>query len=128
LLGIVGTKQAPPEQVPEAQTVPQVPQLFGSVSGSVQPAPQAVCPAAQEVLHWLLEQTNPLEQTFPQAPQLSGSLTSAEHPDEHATVPAGQPVPPPVVVPGSEAPPQPAARETNRVPRKEVTKERMKGS
>jgi hypothetical protein len=66
--------QAPFEQVaPLEQTLPQLPQLFGSVRVLVQPVPvQKVWPFAH-LQTWLV-QVVPAGQTLPHLPQLFGSL------------------------------------------------------
>jgi hypothetical protein len=67
--------QTPEEQIrPALQTVPQAPQLLGSVCSFVQVPLQFVCPEPHEdPLQVPLTQGWALAQAVPQAPQLEGS-------------------------------------------------------
>jgi hypothetical protein len=72
-----GVEHVPPEQLaPLAQTLPQLPQLSGSMSVFVQPEGQEVSPAMQVLggTQVAPTQLSPLGQTDPQPPQLSGSV------------------------------------------------------
>ena len=72
--GLQGT-QAPPEQIVlPPQTIPQAPQLFGSLPVSTQLPLQAFCVPGQLMTHDPEEHTSPLAQACPQVPQFAGSV------------------------------------------------------
>ena len=92
---IGGALQIPPSQTPSGQTLPQAPQLFGSLLRSMQKPlhstrgetqPRLICgqtPLAQ----------TPSGQTLPQPPQLFGSLLMSTHPPPpQSTVGRTQPI------------------------------------
>ena len=82
--------QTPAEQTcPLGQTLPQEPQLLGSVASVVQPLAQRVWPAEQEGPQTPLVQT-PLEQITPQRPQLLGSKVTTVQTPLQQVVPLGQ--------------------------------------
>jgi hypothetical protein len=86
-IGQVTWPHFPPEQVsPDGQTVPQVPQFFGSADGLVQTPLQQV--------RWIGLPFGPgMVHEFPQAPQLFGSLcvSTATQPLAEQHWPLGQP-------------------------------------
>jgi hypothetical protein len=80
------------------QTMPQKPQLFGSLSGSEQPVAQHSCsvehagPPLQVPEHMLLMHFDPVAQTLPQKPQLFGSLVVSMQVVPQHIPPFGQPL------------------------------------
>lgn len=100
--------QPPPEeelsqtlavQLPDGQTLSQLPQLEGSLVVSVQPVGQEVWPPVHEpveLLHMLFVQL-PAPHALPQAPQLFGSaVMSVQTPPQEICAPEQPPVPVPV--------------------------------
>jgi hypothetical protein len=90
----LGQPQLPPAQTcPAGQTLPQVPQLFGSLAVVTQAPPQEVWPEAQVLLQRPPVQTWPSAQTMPHRPQWPGSLARFAHwgGEPHETLPTGQP-------------------------------------
>jgi hypothetical protein len=97
------TEQTPPPHAwPDAQTIPALPPLApqpsvapqwpASVIGSTQLRLHATCPAAQVVVHWLLEHTCPAGHALPHIPQFPTSEASVTHEPEQTLWPIGQPV------------------------------------
>jgi hypothetical protein len=91
-------------------TVPQAPQLFGSLVGSTQAPPHRISPGghvvALLVLHAPLEQLWPVPQARPQALQLAGSLLRSVHiPVQHAWLPGQFPPAPQVQLPKTQLSP-----------------------
>ena len=78
---------------PAAQTVPQVPQLAGSMRVSTQaaviPEPQRESGEAQSSTHALATHTLPVGQRVPQPPQWSRSVLVDTHALPHTAWPAG---------------------------------------
>ncbi len=66
--------QTPLRQTPLVQTLPQRPQLLGSLSGFVQAVPQSCCPWLQGFTHWPEVQVWFGPHWLPQLPQLAGSV------------------------------------------------------
>lgn len=84
--------QVPSEQAnPETQTLPQLPQLAGSVCVLTQTLLQLVWPAAHETTQLPPRHEVPPGQTWPQVPQLSLSLTALTQLVPHKICPEGQP-------------------------------------
>jgi len=75
--------------VPPLQTLPQPPQLLGSLAVGMQLPPQSAVPLGQAQVPPL--QLAPKEQTFPHAPQLSKLLRVSTHDEPHC-LSAPQPV------------------------------------
>ena len=75
-LQLVLTMQAPALQVPVPQSLPQVPQLSGSLRVSTHRSPHSVSPEGQ--MHSPSTQATPAGQDVPQAPQLRGSMARSE--------------------------------------------------
>src|SRR5688572_19565294 len=72
-------EQIPPSQTPPSgQTLPQAPQLFGSLLRSAHRSTHSTKGSTQPRLAWAKEQVPPSQtpsgQTFPHAPQLFASL------------------------------------------------------
>ncbi len=70
-------EQVPPSQTPSGQTVPQPPQLFGSLLRSAHRSTHSTKGSTQPRLTWARAQVPPSQapsQTVPHAPQLFGSL------------------------------------------------------
>ncbi len=96
-----GVHMLPTHASPDGQTVPQLPQLLGSLVVSVHPVMQHDCPGAQVapplhpvIVQLLSKHVVPGGQARPQPPQLSMSLVVSVHPDvQHDRVPvhAGPP-------------------------------------
>src|SRR5580692_7138374 len=97
---------------PVAHTLPQAPQLFGSLCVSAQEVPHNVVPPPHDVAHVPCEQTVPLPQTFPHAPQLLLSVWGLEHVDPHWTLGAGHDDEEPSGLPPLLLPHAPAAEAT----------------
>jgi hypothetical protein len=100
----------PPLHVSVApHTLPQRPQLFVSVSVSMQAPPQAVCPAGQSGTQVLIEQRSRAAQARPQAPQLVMLEVVSTHAPPQRIWPAAQgalQVPALQVSPAAQARPQ----------------------
>jgi hypothetical protein len=72
---------------PDGQTLPHLPQLFGSDCVSRQVWPHSVVPPPHVSAQAPFEQTLPPLHALPHAPQLSGSVVVSTHPPEHAVLP-----------------------------------------
>jgi hypothetical protein len=79
----------PDAQEPDAQVVPQAPQLRGSLARSAHTPAQSVNPDGQA--HALLTQTSTPPQTVLQKPQCCLSLVRSTHEVPHSASPGSQP-------------------------------------
>jgi len=70
------------------QTVPHLPQFFGSLVVSVQLPPQTISPIGQA--HAALAHNWPIGQAMPHLPQSAGSLARSTHIPAQKVVPFGQ--------------------------------------
>ena len=75
---LVGSRQAPKRQlVPAPQTVPHLPQFWGSVFTALQAPLQATCCVGQ--VQTPLMQVAPVAHTLPQAPQFTVLVVTSLH-------------------------------------------------
>jgi hypothetical protein len=79
----------PAEHCPDAQKLPQVPQLFGSVCRVVQVEPHRTSPTGQVATHTPETQAWPVAQALPQPPQFAVSIDGLMQAPLQAVKPVG---------------------------------------